>query len=51
MIRERKNKHHASMINGEKRPSEKAREVFRRPVYAGLFSSKGSGGDKNGNRS
>lgn len=34
-------KHLDSMSRGLKKPSEKAREIFRTPPYAGLYSSVG----------
>lgn len=38
-----KQKHLDSMEHGGKKPNARAREVFRRPPYAGLFSSGNSG--------
>ena len=40
-----KQKHLDSMTYGTKNSNEKAKERFRRPPYAGLFSSSSSGGE------
>lgn len=40
---QQKQKHLDNMAYGRKSSSEKAREVFRRPPYAGLYTS---GGEK-----